>query len=179
MSEGKRRIDRIMDPHFTEGLEGLDIDEVRRRRDETRAELDNLSMLRRYVQVRAEILRGELERRHAGGAEADNSLVEHLAEIMTQEGQYERLSRGGAIRLTVPDDEMLLARRRVERLVAEQGITDPTELSDEELETAARELTAEERAVSDDRTAAIEVLTALQDELKRRFKDDPTAAIVS
>lgn len=178
MSEGKRRIDKIMDPEYTRALEELDIDEVRRRRDDTRAELDHLSMLRRYVQVRAEILKGELDRRSGGGVATDESLVDHLAEIMTQEGQYERLSRGGAIRLTVPDDEMLLARRRVERLVAEQGVTDPTELSDDDLATAAKELAAEERTVSDDRAAAIEVLTALQEELKRRFKEDPTAAIV-
>jgi hypothetical protein len=40
-------------------------------------------------------------------------------------------------------------------------------------------LAVEERTVSDDRSAAIIVLTTLQDELKRRFKDDPSAAIVS
>lgn len=179
MREGNRRIDRIMSDEFVYGLEDLDIDEIRRRRDECRAELDHLSMLRRYVQVRAEILKGEMDRRQGAAPADDDSLVDHLAEILTQEGQYERLSRGGAIRLQIPDDEMLLARRRVERLVAEQGVTDPSSLSDVELKEAAKELAAEERSVSADRTAAIDILTRLQDELKRRFKEDPTAAIVS
>jgi hypothetical protein len=74
---------------------------------------------------------------------------------------------------------MSLARRRVEKLVAEQGVTDPAGMSDEQLATAARNLAVEERTVSDDRSAAIVILTKLQDELKRRFKDDPSAAIVS
>lgn len=180
MSEGKRRIDRIMSDEFIKGLEGLDIDEVRRRRDECRDELDHLSMLRRYVQVRAEILKGEIERRKSGGGDQDVSLVDHLTQILTQEGQYPRVSRGtAAIRLHAPDEEMSLARRRVEKLVAEQGITDPTALSDEELAAAARNLAIEERSVSDDRSTAITVLTALQDELKRRFKEDPSAAIAT
>ena len=180
VSEGKRRIDRIMSDEFTTGLEGLDIDEVRRRRDECRDELDHLSMLRRYVQVRAEILKGEVDRRKGGGTDPDISLVDHLTQILTQEGQYERVSRGAAaIRLQPPDEEMSLARRRVEKLVAEQGVTDPAGMSDEQLAAAARNLAVEERTVSDDRSAAIVVLTKLQDELKRRFKDDPSAAIVS
>lgn len=180
VSEGKRRIDRIMSEEFTQGLTELDIDEVRRRRDECRDELDHLSMLRRYVQVRAEVLKGEMDRRRDGGIPREESLVDHLAEILTQEGQYERVSRGAAaIRLTPPDDEMLLARRRVEKLVAEQGVTDPVEMSDDELATASEELAVEERSVSDDRAAAIRQLTILQDELKRRFKDDPGAAIIS
>lgn len=178
MSEGNRRIDRIMSDDFVHGLGDLDIDEVRRRRDECRDELDHLSMLRRYVQVRAEILKGEMERR-AGTAQSDASLVDQLADILTQEGQYPRVSRGAAIRLGAPDEEISRARRRVEKLVAEQGVTDPTSLTDEELATAVTNLAVEERSVSDDRATAIDVLTVLQDELKRRFKADPSAAIVS
>ena len=81
------------------------------------------------------------------------------------------------MRLHVPDDEMLRARRRVERLVADSGVTDPASLSDAEIEQRVAELEAEERVVSADRAEVIRVLDVLQDELKRRFKDDPASVL--
>ena len=174
MSEGKRRIDRITRPEFVEGIDDLGLPELRERRDECREELEHLSMLRRYVQSRAEILKGELSRRHGDG---EGSLLDHLAEILSAE-DHPSSSRGGAMRLHVPDDEMLLARRRVEKLVADSGVTDPASLSDAEIESAVAELKTEERAVSADRAEVIRALDALQDELKRRYKDDPASVLV-
>lgn len=174
MSEGKRRIDRITRPEFVEGIDDLDLQQLRDRRDECREELEHLSMLRRYVQSRAEILKGELSRRHGNG---EGSLLDHLAEILSVE-DHPSSSRGGAMRLHVPDDEMLLARRRVEKLVADSGVTDPASLSDAEIESAVTELKTEERAVSADRAEVIRALDALQDELKRRYKDDPASVLV-
>jgi hypothetical protein len=67
---------------------------------------------------------------------------------------------------------MLAARRRVERLVADAGLSDPTALSDAELEQAVATLEAEEREVSRQRAAVIAVLDTLQEELKRRYRED-------
>jgi hypothetical protein len=173
VSEGKRRIDRINQPEFVDDLDGLDLAVLRERRDECREELEHLSMLRRYVQSRAEILKGELARRHGDGA---GSLLDNLAEILSAE-DHPSSSRGGAIRLHVPDDEMLLARRRVEKLVADSGVTDPGSLSDTEIDQAVANLKSEEHAVSADRAEVIRVLDTLQDELKRRFKDDPASVL--
>ena len=173
MSEGKRRIDRINRPEFVEGVGDLELSKLRERRDECRQELEHLSMLRRYVQGRAEILRGELARRRSDGG---GTLLENLAEILTAE-DHPSSSRGGAMRLHVPDDEMLLARRRVEKLVAESGVTDPTSLTDAEIDEAVANLKSEEQVVSADRAEVIGVLDLLQDELKRRFKDDPASVL--
>lgn len=173
MSEGKRRIDRINRPEYVEGIDDLGLGDLRERRDECRKELEHLSMLRRYVQSRAEILKGELARRNGDGG---GSLLDNLAEILTVD-DHPSSSRGGAMRLHVPDDEMLLARRRVEKLVAESGVTDPASLTDAEIEDAAANLKVEERAVSADRAEVIRVLDVLQDELKRRFKDDPASVL--
>ena len=60
---GNRRIDRIKRADYAQGLEELSLDDVRDRRDECRAELEYLSLLRRLVQGRAEILKAEVERR--------------------------------------------------------------------------------------------------------------------
>ena len=173
VSEGKRRIDRINRPEFVEGIDELDLGDLRERRDECREELEHLSMLRRYVQSRAEILKGELSRRRTDGG---GSLLDNLAEILATD-EHPSSSRGGAMRLHVPDDEMLLARRRVEKLVADSGVTDPASLTDAEIDDAVTGLKVEERAVSADRAEVIRVLDLLQDELKRRYKEDPASVL--
>jgi hypothetical protein len=167
-----RRIDRIRDPDFVRGLEGLSIDELRARRDECLAEREYLSLLRRLVQGRAEILKAEIERRGSGGGVP---LVERLSEILA--GEPQGPSRGEALRVGVPDDEMLLARRRVERLVADAGLSDPGALDDASLENAVELLAREERVVSEARSDVHSALDALQDELKRRYKEDPSLAL--
>ncbi len=171
--QAKRRIDRIRDPAFVEGLEELSLEELRARRDECLAEREYLSFLRRLVQGRAEILRAELERRASGGG--DGSLVERLAEILSSEPQGP--ARGEAVKIGLPDEEVLLARRRVERVVSDAAISDPTKLDDEHLAEAADLLVREEREVSRTRAEVIAVLDRLQDELKRRYREDPTRVL--
>src|SRR5437870_10886998 len=116
MTERHRRIDRIRDPAYVEGLAALDLDDLRARRDECLAERESLSLLRRLVQGRAEILRAELERRGTGASA--EPLVDRLAEIMSG-GDDRAPSRGEALKIGVPEQDLLRARRRVERLVAD------------------------------------------------------------
>lgn len=174
MSEqGNRRIDHIRRPEFLEGVEELALDELRRRRDECLSEREYLSFLRRLLQGRAEILRAELERRD--GVTSEGSLVERLATILSGEAQGP--SRGEAVRVGLPEEELLLARRRVERLVSDVAISDPGRLDDERLAEAADLLVREEQEVSQSRAEVIQVLDRLQDELKRRYRDDPSLAL--
>jgi len=86
-------------------------------------------------------------------------------------------SRGEAVRIGVPEEEMLLARRRVERLATDSGISDPTTLDDRALADAIHALAVEEHNVSEARRAVITILDTVQDELKRRYKDDPSLAL--
>jgi hypothetical protein len=169
---GKRRVDRILRPEFTANLADLSLGELRERRDECLAEREYLSLLRRLVQGRVEILKAELERRGTGD---QSPLVDRLASILT--GEPQGSSRGEAVRVGVPEEEMLLARRRVERLVSDAGLSDPTALDDERLSQAADLLASEEREVSERRAAVISVLDRLQDELKRRYKEDPSRVL--
>lgn len=169
---GNRRIDRILRPEFTAGLAELSLAELRERRDECLAEREYLSLLRRLVQGRVEILKAEIERRGGGD---QSPLVERLATILA--GEPQGSARGEAVRVGVPEEEMLLARRRVERLVADAGLSDPTALDDDRLGRAVDLLASEEREVSERRTAVISVLDRLQDELKRRYKEDPSRVL--
>jgi hypothetical protein len=170
---GNRRIDRIRRPAFVEGLSELSLDELRARRDECYAEREYLSLLRRLVQGRAEILRAEVERRGSGGQ--GGSLVDQLSTILSSEGQGP--SRGEAVKVGLPEEEMLLARRRVERLVADAELSDPGALDDDRLAAVVELLVREEHEVSQARGDVLHVMDALQEELKQRYRDDPSLVL--
>lgn len=174
MNEGKRRSDRIQAPDYTTGLDTLTLDEVRERRDECLAEREYLSLLRRMVQGRAEILEAALRQR---GADGEQSLVEQLSKILAGDEQHSGPSRGEALRVGLPEEEMLLARRGVERLVGDAALSDPASLDDSQLREAVESLAKGEREVSQARATVIEVLDKIQDDLKRRYKADPTQAL--
>jgi hypothetical protein len=174
MTQGHRRIDRIRDTAYLEGVGELSLEDLRARRDECLAEREYLSLLRRLVQGRAEILQAELASR---GAESDaGPLVDRLAQILAGD-EPQSAARGEAVRVGLPEDEMLLARRRVERIVADAQLSDPSGMDDQHLAEAVEMLADEERQVSDARGDVIRVLDVLQDELKRRYKDDPSLAL--
>jgi hypothetical protein len=167
-----RRIDRIREPSYLDGIENQSLEDVRARRDECMAEREYLSLLRRLVQGRAEILKAELAARGSGD---ERPLVDRLSEILASD--QPATSRGEAMRVSLPEEEMLLARRRIERLVADAGISDPSGLDDARLQDAVEVLAGEEREVSEQRGDVHRVLDALQDELKRRYKEDPSLAL--
>ena len=171
---GNRRIDRIREPAYVDGLDALGLDDLRQRRDECLAEREYLSLLRRLVQGRAEILRAELDAR--GSDEDRGPIVERLAEILAGDEPH-GTSRGEAVKVGVPEEELLLARRRIERMVADAGISDPAALDDAKLAAAAELLATEEREVSAARADVIHALDILQDELKRRYREDPTLVL--
>lgn len=167
MIGGKRRIDRVLAPEFTDGLQEIDMDELRERRDVARAEREYLSYLRRLVQGRRDILQAELERRRRGGDEG--TLLELVAAILADAPTGS--SRGEAPVFTIPDDEINLARRRVERLVSDSRLSDLPAQSDEELEEAITRIDEEERNLSDLRSRVLQVHDTLQKELVRRYRD--------
>jgi hypothetical protein len=167
-----RRIDRIRGPSYLDGIEGQSLEDVRARRDECMAEREYLSLLRRLVQGRAEILKAELASR---GTDDSRPLVDRLSEILASDQPI--TSRGEAMKVSLPEEEMLLARRRIERLVADAGISDPSELDDDQLKEAVDVLAGEEREVSTQRGDVHRLLDALQNELKRRYKEDPSLAL--
>ncbi len=171
---GNRRIDRIRDAAFLEGIDTLSLEDLRARRDECLAEREYLSLLRRLVQGRAEILQAELASRKAG--DDPGPLVDRLATILAGD-EPPGPSRGEAVHVGLPEEELLLARRRVERLVADAGISDPSALDDVALAAAAETLMSEEREVSSSRAVVMGVMDTLQAELMRRYKDDPSLAL--
>lgn len=166
MEQGRRRIDRVLAPAFAADLADLGLEEVRRRRDEALAEREYLSFLRRLLQGRIDILGAERDRRRVGGEEAP--VVERLSQALADRTRGP--SRGEAPVVPVPDEEIALARRRVERIAADLTLSNPSALSDEDLDRAMERLAREERGVSAKRTKVLAVHDALQEELKRRYR---------
>jgi hypothetical protein len=167
-----RRLDRVLEPSFVEGIEALSLEDLRARRDDALDEREYLSLLRRLLQGRAEILKAEVEGRASG---AQTPLVDRLSSILASDEHQG--ARGEAVRVAVPEDEMLRARRRVERLAGDAGISDPTALDDEQLGATIDVLVEEEHGISEQRREVMAVLDTLQGELKRRYKDDPSLAL--
>jgi len=131
-----------------------------------RAELEYVSFLRRLVQGRRDILRDELDRRRTDGATQD--VMERVVSVLSEGTRG--ASGGRAPTVPLPEDEIAMARRRVEKLVGDTELSDLGTLSDERLEAAIGTLEGEERGVSDARARVIQVHDALQEEMKRRLK---------
>ena len=168
MEGGNRRIDQVLADEFTQGLGELDTAEVRRRRDLVRGEREYLSFLRRLLQGRRDILRDEQDRRRTGGEPRD--VVERVVAILSEGTRGP--SRGEAPVVSLPEDEIAIARRQVERLLADSALSDLPELSDERLEEALVKIEEEERDVSDARARVLRVYDAVQDEMKRRLREE-------
>jgi hypothetical protein len=167
---GSSRTERVLDPAFVEGLEDLPTDDVRRRRDETLAERDYQSYLRRLIQARQDLLEQEQARRLEGGE--PRALVDRLIAVLALGPQGG--SRGEALRLQIPPADIAAAERQMRRLLGAYDLAEPEAMSDGDLTRALEALRGAERDVSEDRGAVFRVHDRLQGELKRRYRLDPS-----
>jgi len=161
------RAARVLDHDFASDLANLSTDEIRGRRDEARAEREYLSYLRRLIQSRQDMLTAEREARGRPG-----QFRAPLAEVLS--GQGHTGSRGEAVHLQLPPEDMAAADARVSEILADEAFANPKELADEQLDAMVATLHQEEQAVSSDRGAVIRAHDKLQEELKRRYREDPS-----
>lgn len=161
----------VLDPAFVAGLEDLSTDEVRHRRDLAFAEREFHSYLRRLVQVRQDILTAERRRRLSGGE--SQSAVERVTDALSG-GPKPTQSRGEALRNGLTGEDIEEAERQADAVLDQAGTISPEDLSDEELERSLAVLTEGERTISTDRLAVMRVHDRIQEELKRRYRDDPS-----
>jgi hypothetical protein len=161
------RIERLLDPAFVKGLRELPMEEVRAKRAECSEVEVGLSMLRRVVQGRLDIVGSDLQRR-AGGEPADlAALVDQLPEILSDHARPPGMGRLPT--LFVPSDE--------DDLTAEvDAVADPRRLSSlPEMDEAAVRALADalgelERRTSDQRRLLFDRIEVLQEEIVRRYK---------
>jgi hypothetical protein len=166
------RLDEVLRPDFAEDLAELSVDELRQRRDLALAEREFLSYLRRLVQVRQDLLNAERDRRSSGGEQ--ESLVDRLRTVLA-EGPSNGASRGEAVRFQLSDGDLAEAERRAIAMAPEAGLMVPDKMSGGELDELRARLNQEERTVSSARSKVLAVHDRLQNELKRRYREDPAS----
>src|SRR5699024_3801246 len=81
VNDKRRRIDVVLEPEYLDGLAGLDLDEVRRRRDTATDVEAQISYYRRLLHGRMDLLDFEQRRRHG---EEERSILEALPEILAK-----------------------------------------------------------------------------------------------
>ncbi|MEO7981737.1 MAG: aerial mycelium formation protein [Sporichthyaceae bacterium] len=160
---GRRRIDLVLADGFASDLDGLDMDELRSRRREAEQEEADLSYVRRMLQGRMDILRAELARRSGGG----DKIVEHLSAVLADTG---RSDHGLGRFLRVEPSRVDEHRRRVEQVIADVGVSDVEDRSDDDLRAALGRLEEFEHGISEDRRAVQTVMDALTAEVAARYK---------
>ena len=159
----------LLDPGYLGDLPSRPIDEVRAMRAACQEVETGLSMLRRVVQGRLDIVGVELTRRVEGGDPEDlPDLIARLPAVLS-----DRTHAPGVGRLP----QLMAPGELPEDLVAElDGIVGPARLSDLPsvddvvLRSIADALGAFERVVSGHRKALFERIDALQAEITRRYK---------
>lgn len=171
LAGGRRRVDRVLAPHFVEGLDALTLDEVRTRRADADREEADLSYARRLLQGRIDILRAEQAARHgdgplAGPPRSDAEIADALASIL---GHERRRDHGMGRHLGSEPTRVGEHRREAERAVADVGGSDVHALSDAELVLAMERLVGIEARVSRTRRDVQVVVDRLTEEIARRY----------
>jgi hypothetical protein len=165
MSDGRRRIDRVLAGDYLDDLGGRTLEEVRVLRHEAEQEEADLSYLRRLLQGRADLVRAEHERRVG----SDNqSLVDRLVDVLTD---GPRATHGLGRHITVEPSRVAENRRRVEQLIADVGLSDVGSRTIEQLDSTLTLLKEHEREISDLRHRVQVVMDACTAEITRRYRD--------
>jgi hypothetical protein len=161
---GRRRIDRVLAPAYTKGIERRPLDEVRALRDEAAQEETDLSYLRRLLHGRIDIVRAEQRRRATGGSDA---VVECLASILAE--NVVGPAAGSGRHTTLEPSRAESHRRHLEALVSDVDLSNVSELAGERLEEALRTYVSEEASVSERRREVQAVMDRLNSEIGNRY----------
>lgn len=164
----RRRIDMALDGEFASGLETLDLDEVRRRRDLAEEAERELSYYRRLLHGRMDLLAFEMRRRRG---EETRTLIEALPEILSpgtvSQGRETGELRHLSVELDLPP---VTGRRDIDQVLEGDALARVTSMEMEELAEVQLGLTEAERSVSDQRRRLHEVIDRLQAEIIDRYK---------
>lgn len=174
MEQTKRRIDRIVEPEYLQGLSDLSTAEVRTLRLDAAEEEADLSFERRLLHGRIAIMRAELARRAGEGGEM--SLVDRLTEILTDD----RVPTRGGFPGADPKLQYHVPKRKVSKLLADDTLARLPDLSDADILARLTILEEAERETSTVRRAVQGVIDTLSGELASRYRSgdaDPSDAL--
>ena len=163
-------LQQLLDPGYLGELRARSMDELRAKRSECQSVETGLSMLRRLVQGRLDIVGLELARRAEGGDPADlPSLIARLPEVLS-----DRTTSPGVGRLPqmmAPGELPDGLEAELDSIVSSSQMADLPSVSDDDLHSAAESLGAFERRVSELRRSLFGSIDAIQAEITRRYRE--------
>lgn len=162
-------ISQLLEPGYLGDLPRRPIDQVRAMRTECQAVESGLSLLRRVVQGRLDIVGLELGRRSEGGDPADlRDLIARLPEVLSDRTHAPGVGR--LPQIMAPGDLPAELEAELDAIVGPVQLSDLPSIADEELRSVTDELEAFEHKVSRQRQQLFDLIDALQAELVRRYK---------
>ena len=163
----RRRIDQVLDPAFTDSLAGVELEELRGRRDLAEGVETELSYYRRLLHGRMDLVQFEMKRR---SGEETRNLIEVLPQVLaageSAGGQVGRLR--GQFFPDLPEER----HRAIDRILSDGYLASLPDLTDTDLAQIQVSLADTEREVSTQRRAVQEVFDTLQSELTDRYRRD-------
>jgi hypothetical protein len=162
-------LDDVLDPGYLGDLASRGMAEIRTMRAESQAIESGLSMLRRIVQGRLDIVGVELSRRAEGGDPGDlPDLIARLPEVLADRTHAPGVGR--LPQVMAPGDLPQGLQGELDKIVGAVELSDLSGIDDDRLRELADELGSFERKVSEQRHALFERIDALQAEITRRYK---------
>ena len=162
-------LDHLLDPGYLSDLEARPMEEIRAMRAESQQVETGLSLLRRMVQGRLDIVGIELTRRAEGGDPGDlPDLIARLPEVLADRTHAPGVGR--LPQVMAPGDLPPGLQAELDGIVGAAELSDLPSLELEHLRAMADRLATFERKVSEQRRALFERIDALQAEITRRYK---------
>ena len=175
VNDNRRRIDIVLEPGYLEGLDTLDLDELRRRRDTAEDVEAQISYYRRLLHGRMDLLNFELRRR---SGEEERTLLEALPEILAS-----GMILGGEPNLrhieTMPPIPTTTGRRLIDKIMDDGVLTELPDLTEDEVREAIDRLREVETELSNQRKQLHSVIDSVQDEIVSRYRSEQGEATVS
>lgn len=156
----------VLEPEYLEDLTGIDIDELRKRRETAEDVETQISYYRRLLHGRMDLLNFELRRR---SGEEKRTLIEALPEILAtgmvigDEPTLRHIE-------TMPPLPTTTGRRLIDKIMDDGVLTQLPDLAEEELGEAIERLQEVESQLSVQRRQLHSVIDALQSEIITRYR---------
>ncbi|HEX7166831.1 MAG TPA: hypothetical protein VF230_07610 [Acidimicrobiales bacterium] len=171
------RLERVLADDYVDGLEALDLAEIRARRAECQEAEVGLSYARRIVQGRLDIIHSEIEHRTAGeGRSSTSDLVDRLkeGEMLGDHARPAGFGRLPTLLEPGPDSDEYLAE--ADEVAHQDSLASLPDLSDDDVRELSDRLGEIERKLSDRRRLVFDRIDAFQAEIVRRYKSGAASA---
>lgn len=171
---GTTALSELVTPDYVEGRADLPLEEIRTRRANCQSAEEVLSLQRRMVQGRLDIVLAEIDRRrgHPGPTEA-HDLVAELPAILVEHGARGpgkgRLATVGGNHAEL-DAEFDRISAISNSIVSADKLSELHKLEDSELQEISTEMGKLERSISEHRHQLHRNIDSLQEEIVRRYK---------